>query len=58
MKKYGPYERTDQNSRKRSEMEIAKLSDAEFKTLVVRMLREFTDYSKCLREEMKGTLVK
>ena len=56
MKKYGPYERTDQNSRKRSEMEIAKLSDAEFKTLVVRMLRDLTEYSKCIREEMKATL--
>ena len=34
-------ERTDQNSRKRAnKMEISNLSDAEFKTLVVRMLRE------------------
>ena len=39
-----------------SETEIANLSDAEFKTLVIRMLRELTEYSKCIREEMKATL--
>ena len=39
-----------------SEMEVANLSDAEFKTLVVRMLRDLTEYSKCIREEMKATL--
>ena len=34
-----PNKRTDQNSRKRpKEMEISNLSDAEFKTLVIRML--------------------
>ena len=27
-----------------NEMEIANLSDAEFKTLVIRMLRELTEY--------------
>ena len=37
-------------------MEIANLSDAEFKTLVIRMLREMTEYSKSKREEMKVTL--
>ena len=31
-----------------SEMEIADLSDAEFKTLVIRMLRELTEYSKSI----------
>ena len=38
------------------ETEIANLSDAEFKTLVIRMLRDFTEYGKCIREEMKATL--
>ena len=37
-------------------MEIANLSDAEFKTLVIRMLREITEYGKNIREEMKVTL--
>ena len=39
-----------------SEMEIANLSAAEFKTLALRMLRELIEYSKCIREEMKATL--
>ena len=40
-KKYGPNERTGQNSRKKSlhEMEIRNLSDAEFKILVIWMLK-------------------
>ena len=37
-------------------MEIANLSDAEFKTLVIRMLRDLTEYGKHIREEMKATL--
>ena len=37
-------------------MEIANLSDAEFKTLVIRMLREITEYGKNIREEMKVKL--
>ena len=37
-----------------SEMEIANLSDVEFKTLVIRLLRELTEYSKSTREEMKA----
>ena len=39
-----------------NEMEIANLSDAEFKPLVIRMLRELTDYSNTIKEEMKVTL--
>ena len=39
-----------------SKMEIANLSDAEFKTLVIRMLRDLTEYGKHIREEMKATL--
>ena len=37
-------------------MEIANLSDAKFKTLVIRMLRDLTEYGKHIREEMKATL--
>ena len=37
-------------------MEITNLSDAEFKTLVIRMLRELIEYGKCIKEEMKVTL--
>ena len=36
-----------------TEMEITNLSDAEFKTLVIRMLRELIEYGKCIKEEMK-----
>ena len=36
--------------------EIAKLSDTEFKTLVIRMLKELTEYSNNIKEEMKVTL--
>ena len=39
-----------------NEMEISNLSDAEFKTLVIRMLREHIGYSKGVREEAKATL--
>ena len=39
-----------------SEIEIANLSVAEFKTLVIRMLRELGEYRKRIREEMKATL--
>ena len=36
-------------------MEIANLSDAEFKTLMRKMLRDCMYYSKRIREEMKAT---
>ena len=36
-------------------MKISNLSDAEFKTLVIRMLRELLEYGRCIREEMKAT---
>ena len=32
--------------------EIAKLPDTQFKTLVIRMLRELNEYGKTIREEM------
>ena len=37
-------------------MEIANLSDSEFKMLVIKMLKELTEYGKNIREEMKFTL--
>ena len=39
-----------------SETEIANLSDAKFKTLVIRILSDITEYDKNVREEMKATL--
>ena len=44
--------------KKLNEVEIANLSDAEFKTLVIRMLRELTEYGKIIREEKKVILSK
>ena len=41
------------------EMEISNLSDAEFKTLVIRMLKELVGYSNSIKKtqaEMKVTL--
>ena len=35
---------------------IANLSDAECKTLVIRMLKELIEYGKNIREEMKVTV--
>ena len=37
-----------------SEQEIANLSDAQFKTLVIRMLTEMVEYSHKIEEEMKA----
>ena len=39
-----------------SKIELTHLSHAEFKTLVIRMLRDLFEYSKHLREEMKAIL--
>ena len=38
-------------------MGITNLSDAEFKTLVIEMLKEFIECSKNIREEMKVSLI-
>ena len=56
---YGPSERTDESSRKKkkiqlSDEEIANLSDAEFKTLVIRMLTEMVDYGHKIVEKVKA----
>ena len=37
-------------------MQISNLSDTEFKTLVIRMLKELIEYSNHIKEEMKVTL--
>ena len=37
-----------------SDKEIANLSDAEFKTLVIRMLTEMMEYSCKIKEELKA----
>ena len=37
-------------------MEIAGLSGAEFKPLLMRMLRDLIGYGKSIRDEMKATL--
>ena len=47
----------NKNPRKElKEMETANLSDTEFKTLVISMLREFFEYGINIREEMEATL--
>ena len=38
-----------------SDKEIANLSDAEFKTLVIRMLTEMIEYGHKMKEEVKAT---
>ena len=38
-----------------SDEEIANLSDAEFKTLVIRMLTEMVEYGRKIEEKMKAT---
>ena len=39
-----------------NKMKITNLSDAEFKTLMMKMLKELFEYGKNIREEMKVTL--
>ena len=39
-----------------NEMEIANLSEAEFKTLVIRMLIEMVEYGRKIEEKMKAML--
>ena len=54
--KYGPSERTEQNPRKRTKLNGDNLSDAEFKTLVIKMLWQLNECGKNIKEEMKATL--
>ena len=57
-KKHGPNERTDQGSEKiqLSDEEIANLSDAQFKTQVIRKLTELVEFGHKLDEKMKAML--
>ena len=57
-KKNGPNDRTLQSSRKNTtnEEEIANLSDAQFKTLVIKMLTELVESGHKLDEKMKPML--
>ena len=57
-KKHGPNERTDQGSEKiqLSDEEIANLSDAQFKTLVIKKLTELVELGHKLDENMKAML--
>ena len=57
-KKSGPNERTDQSSKKIQlcDEKIANLSDAQFKTLVIRMLTEMIEFDHKLDEKMKAML--
>ena len=49
--KYGPNERKIKTPKKElSDKEIANLSDAEFKTLVVKMLTEMVEYGSKIKE--------
>ena len=50
-KKHGPNEKTDQNSEKRpNKMEMNDLSDAEFKTLIISMLKELSEDFNSIKE--------
>ena len=42
--------------KEQKKMGITNPSDAEFKTLVIRMLKELVDYGINIKEEMKATL--
>ena len=54
-KKNGPNQRTDQSLRKElSDKEIDNPSDAEFKTLVIRMLTEIIADRRKIEEEVKA----
>ena len=53
-KKYGPNERTDQTTKiELSNEEIANIPDAEFKTLVIRMLTEMVEYVCKMEKKVK-----
>ena len=49
-------EQNQTSEKELNEMEITNLSDAEFKTLVIRMLKELIGYDNNIKEEMKFTL--
>ena len=53
-KKYGPNERKTPE-KELSNKKIDNLSDAEFKTLVIRMLTELTELVRKIKKKMKAT---
>ena len=55
-KKYGPNERTPEKIQL-SNKEIANLSDAQFKTPVIKMLTELVEFGHKLDEKMKETKI-
>ena len=62
-KKYGPKERTDQNSRERAKLRGDSLGDitlpdAEFKTLVIKMLTTLIELGQKMKEQIKAPKVK
>ena len=58
-KKYGPNERTIKTLEKElSDKEIDNLSDAELKTLLIRMLTKMVDNGHKIEEEVKGRKMK
>ena len=54
-KKSGPNERTNNSKKELTDEEIANLSYAEFKTLVIRMLTELVAYGHKIEEKVKAT---
>ena len=53
-KKHGPNERTEQNTRRRTKQDGDKQSlDAEFKTLVIRMLSELSENFNNIKKSWK-----
>ena len=56
--KYGLNERTGQNFRKRTGEDIDNISDAQFKTLVIRMLTEMIEFGCKMKDEIKTIQVK
>ena len=50
----GPNERTDLNSRKRTKQLRASLSEAQFKTLVIKVLTEMVEYGRPIEEKVKA----
>ena len=58
-KKSGPNERTDQSSPKNTAKESrdTNLTDAQFKTLVIRKLTELVEFGHKLDEKMKALLI-
>ena len=56
IKKYGPNESKAAGKIQLSNEEVANLSDAQFKTLVIRMLTELVEFGHKLNEKMKAML--